>query len=210
MTDFSLTARLGRHWAAWRFRRRVPVQGPRRNLVVELDVRVCKAGDGAVVDVTRGRLHLGATWPRTPRQTSFFTMGPGARLTATGAFRFHGGHAIQIAGDAHLTLGSGYINMRGVINCFCAITIGEGVVIAGDVVIRDTDNHVLEGSGPISAPVVIKDTVWIGQRAMILKGVTIGEGAVVAAGAVVTRDVPPRALVGGVPARVIRENVTWS
>lgn len=60
-----------------------------------------------------------------------------------------------------------------------------------------------------SAPITICDNVWIGTGAMILKGVTIGEGAVVAAGAIVTKDVPQRCLVGGVPAKVIRENVEW-
>jgi maltose O-acetyltransferase len=53
-------------------------------------------------------------------------------------------------------------------------------------------------------PIVIGDYAWIGMRATILGGVTIGEGAVVMAGATVTRDVPPYAVVGGVPARVIR------
>jgi len=57
----------------------------------------------------------------------------------------------------------------------------------------------------LGAPIVIEDNVWIGTRAIILKGVTIGEGSVVGAGAVVTRSVPPGVLVGGVPARVIRE-----
>ncbi len=57
----------------------------------------------------------------------------------------------------------------------------------------------------IAAPVVIEPGSWIGARATILGGVTIGEGAVVAAGAVVTRSVPPDTLVGGVPATVIRE-----
>jgi acetyltransferase-like isoleucine patch superfamily enzyme len=52
--------------------------------------------------------------------------------------------------------------------------------------------------------VTIEDNVWIGMRAMILGGVTLGRGSVVAAGAVVTKDVPPRTLVAGVPARVIR------
>ena len=64
-------------------------------------------------------------------------------------------------------------------------------------------------------PVIIKDNVWIGLGATILKGVTIGEGAIIAAGAVVNKDVPPHTLVGGVPAKVIRENVkivegTWN
>jgi maltose O-acetyltransferase len=52
--------------------------------------------------------------------------------------------------------------------------------------------------------VIIEDNVWLATRCTILKGVTIGHGAVVAAGAVVTRDVPPYTLVGGVPAKIIR------
>ena len=55
------------------------------------------------------------------------------------------------------------------------------------------------------APVVIGNRVWIGCNALVLKGVRIGDGAVVAAGTVVTRDVPANSLVGGNPARVIRE-----
>ena len=53
------------------------------------------------------------------------------------------------------------------------------------------------------AEVVIEDDVWIGSRATILAGVTVGRGAIVGAGAVVTRSVPPMAIVAGVPARVI-------
>lgn len=53
-------------------------------------------------------------------------------------------------------------------------------------------------------PVVIEEDVWVGARAMILKGVRIGRGAIIAAGAVVTRSVPPYAVAGGVPARVIK------
>ena len=55
-----------------------------------------------------------------------------------------------------------------------------------------------------SYPVVIKNDVWIGTRAMIMEGVTIGDGAVIAAGAIVTHDVPPYAIVAGVPAKVLR------
>lgn len=55
------------------------------------------------------------------------------------------------------------------------------------------------------APIVLGKNVWVGSHATILKGVTIGDGSVVAAGAVVTKDVPPMTVVGGVPARVIRK-----
>lgn len=52
--------------------------------------------------------------------------------------------------------------------------------------------------------IIVKDDVWIGRNALIMSGVNIGQGAVIAAGAVVTKDVPPYAIVGGVPAKVIR------
>ena len=65
----------------------------------------------------------------------------------------------------------------------------------------DTDQHELPGQGLLVAPVVIEDRVWIGARAIILKGVTVGHDAIIAAGSVVTRDVPPHATVGGVPAK---------
>ena len=61
------------------------------------------------------------------------------------------------------------------------------------------------GFRAIAQPVIIEDYVFIGPRAIILPGVTLGKGAVVAAGAVVTKDVEPFSIVGGVPAKVIGE-----
>ena len=57
----------------------------------------------------------------------------------------------------------------------------------------------------VAAPIVIERNVWLGAGATVLQGVTVGSDAVVAAGAIVTRDVPPRTLVAGVPGRVLRE-----
>lgn len=57
----------------------------------------------------------------------------------------------------------------------------------------------------VSAPIVIEDNVWIGEYAAVLKGVTIGTGAIVASHAVVTKDVPPYTIVAGNPARVVKE-----
>ncbi len=90
------------------------------------------------------------------------------------------------------------------------VTIGSRTLISWDCCIMDRDYHAFDGDVEIKRPVTIGNHVWIGCNAMILKGVTIGDGAVVAAGAVVTKDVPPRAVLAGNPARVIKENVTWN
>lgn len=87
------------------------------------------------------------------------------------------------------------------------IVIGLNVRIAPYTIILDSDfhevgNHMSEDGK--TEPVIIKDNVWIATRATILKGVTIGENSVVAAGAVVTRNVPPNTVVAGVPAKVIK------
>lgn len=86
------------------------------------------------------------------------------------------------------------------------LTIGAGVAIAPEVALltADHDPQSPDFAGR-TAPVVIEDHAWLGTRAMVLPGVTIGQGAVVAAGAVVTKDVPPYTIVGGVPARPIGE-----
>lgn len=123
-------------------------------------------------------------------------------------FRAYNGCRIAVNENAELTLGNSMMNMNSSITCFCSIQIGDDVLISENVAIRDSDNHHLLGS-VVTAPIVICDHVWIGMNSTILKGVTIGEGAVIAAGAVVTHDVPPHTLVGGVPARVIRENIQF-
>ena len=86
------------------------------------------------------------------------------------------------------------------------ITIGDDVLIGHNCVIA-TLNHSMDPEhrgDMVPAPVKIGDKVWIGSNVTILQGVTIGEGAVVAAGAVVNRDVPPRAVVGGIPAKILK------
>jgi acetyltransferase-like isoleucine patch superfamily enzyme len=91
------------------------------------------------------------------------------------------------------------------------ITIGDRVLVGGNASIVDFDFHPLTPEGRAeainagaAAPIVIGDDVFVGMEALILKGVTIGEGAVVGAGAVVTQDVPSRTVVAGNPATVVR------
>lgn len=87
------------------------------------------------------------------------------------------------------------------------IEIGDGVLIGHNVVIA-TINHALDPAKNRKNeyhPVKIGSNVWIGSNATILPGVTIGEWAVIAAGAVVTKDVPPYTIAGGVPARTLKQ-----
>ncbi len=84
------------------------------------------------------------------------------------------------------------------------LVIGHNVDIAQEVAIWTLEHDVHDDlHRAVGAGVTIEDFAWIGFRAVIMPGVRIGRGAVVAAGAVVTRDVPPMAIVGGVPARAI-------
>ncbi len=93
-----------------------------------------------------------------------------------------------------------------------SITIGNYVKIGGNTIIIDTDAHNIDyrirrgqyTDWGVSKPIVIKDDVFIGANCIILKGVTIGERAIIAAGSVVTKNVPPDCIVGGNPATIIK------
>lgn len=128
-------------------------------------------------------------------------------------FTMYEGAAIVVVDGGKLILGRNSYMNESLIQCANSITIGDNCAIAGDVLIQDTDFHpILDENGnekPMSKPIVIGNKVWICAKSTILKGVTIGDGAIVAAGAVVTKDVPARCLVAGNPAKVVRENVIW-
>lgn len=92
------------------------------------------------------------------------------------------------------------------------IELGNRVQVGSNVSVVDTDFHPLTPEGRArdfnagdAAPIVIEDKVFVGMDSLILKGVTIGEGSVVGAGSVVSRDVPPRTVVAGNPAKVVQD-----
>ena len=101
------------------------------------------------------------------------------------------------------------INYRTVISVEAKVDIGSYCRIAEEVKIFDNNSHNIyykdrNMKEEDVAPIKIKDHVWIGMNSIILKGVTLGMGSVVAAGAIVTKDVPPMTLVGGYPAKIIK------
>jgi maltose O-acetyltransferase len=112
-----------------------------------------------------------------------------------------------VSTDGPLTIGDRtYINYGTSISAMTGVSIGRDCLIGNYVIVMDSDfhdvhDHALPGK---AAPIIIEDEVWLAARSIVLKGVRIGKGAVVAAGAVVTKDVPARTLVAGVPAKVIR------
>lgn len=109
-----------------------------------------------------------------------------------------------------IEIGNGsYIGDRTEIHAGKSVRIGSGVNIAWDCNILDRDYHAFESDSEVIKEVVIEDKVWIGARCIVLKGVTIGKGAVIAAGSVVTRSIPSGCLAAGNPAKVIKENVKW-
>lgn len=118
---------------------------------------------------------------------------------------FFPGVRLECWRGARITIGDGtYLNRNTEIVASAAVTIGRDCKIGRDVLIMDTDQHAVPGQALERDPVVIEDRVWIGARAIVLKGARLGHDSVIAAGAIVTRDVPAWTIVAGQPARVIR------
>ena len=115
----------------------------------------------------------------------------------------------QISAGPRATIEIGdntFINTGTIITSRRSIKIGKNCHIANQVIMMDDDFHDVGKREAKSGKeaIIIGDNVWIATRATILKGVSIGEGAVIAAGAVVTKNVPAFTLVGGVPAKFIK------
>ncbi len=115
---------------------------------------------------------------------------------------------LATAPGARLVLGDGCSLNYGVsIGCARRITIGKRCRMGPYVMVVDSAFHELldRSRRPEPEPIVIEDDVWLGAKASVMPGVTIGRGAVVGTAAVVTKDVPPFSVVGGVPAKVLRQ-----
>lgn len=146
----------------------------------------------------------------------------GARLTVGEGSIVEGSIALQRE-NAEVLVGRNTSFGASLIDCAARVEIGDDVLISWACVIADHDSHSLGWrarsvdignlredrekvwAGVATKPVKIGNKCWIGMHSILLKGVEIGEGAVVAAGSVVTKSVPAWTIVGGNPARIIRE-----
>lgn len=94
------------------------------------------------------------------------------------------------------------------------VSVGEDCMFAAEIVLRTTDRHaIVDRSGEVinrPKPIRIADHVWIAQRVIVMKGVEVGNGAILATGAVVTKSVPSGVIVAGNPAKIVRRDVTWT
>jgi acetyltransferase-like isoleucine patch superfamily enzyme len=111
-----------------------------------------------------------------------------------------------IAGWGRIRIGDDvFINSGTVVFATENVVIEDAVALSNEVYICDSHSHGVAGADPVDAPVRIGRGSWVGARSIILPGVSIGARVMVAAGSVVTRSVPDDCLVGGNPARVLRE-----
>ncbi len=135
----------------------------------------------------------------TALMTQLTGRAPGAGFSLFPPFYTDCGKNIRLGKQVFLNSGCRFQDQGG-------ITIGDGCFL-GHMVVIATLNHVEDPAHRADLfpkPVRLGNRVWVGANATILPGVTIGDGAIVAAGAVVTRDVPPNTVVAGVPAKLLR------
>ncbi len=155
------------------------------------------------------------TWARFGKLANFFgydtsgtnliALGDGVRMSPTVSVR--NGERISIGAGSHI----------GQWSCLWAgdnhgrIVIGDHALLAPNVFITASDYDFDAGDGPVmelpkrEADIHIGANTWLGANVVVVAGTRIGDGAIVAAGSVVTRDLPPNCVAGGVPARIIRE-----
>ena len=194
-------------WQTWKLYRRV--KKPRSSSIRVLNSSNIKLAPTAkIVMAESASLEINRQDYLQTHERSTLYLGDNAQLKINGRFTMHGHSSIMVHKDAVLIIGNNTYLNGGSIDCSYGITIGNDCAIADGVRIMDNSWHEIDSSNK-RKEIRIGNKVWIATNAMILPGVTIGNGAIIAAGSVVTKDVPARCMVAGVPAKVVKENVDW-
>ncbi len=153
-------------------------------------------------------LTLGSNAEGNNGRNTIIRLKPNAKLIVKGNARiFYGGDVFLFDG-AQFIIGNSYINSNCMIRVVKKIVIGDDCAIACNFTALDSNFHFLNGK-LYTQEIIIGNHVWVGANVTVLPGVKIGDGAVIAAGAVVREDVSSHSLVAGVPAREIKKNVRW-
>ncbi len=136
---------------------------------------------------------------------------PHSTLQINGFVQLLRGSRIAVNWGAEVTVNDGtYLNEGALIDCDERITIGANCALSRNTAVMDTDSHrIIRPGARRSSPVVVGDRCWLGHGAVVLKGVTLKEGCVVAAGAIVTGSHEPAQLLIGIPARSVG-SVDWA
>lgn len=166
---------------------------------------------GAKILIKNGCLHLGLKKNMKSKMETRLLLEDNAKLVVNGDRRIMYNSDIQVFKNAELIMGSGNCNSGLQIVCAEKIEIGSHTYIGRDVWIRDNNggHYIIQAGYTNSAPVKIGDYCWIGSNVVIMKGVTIGNGAVIAANSVVTTNVPAHCMAAGNPVIIVAENIMW-
>ena len=185
-------------WNRWRVRRNCAEFGKNVKLRGRVDIRVFGGGKviiGDNVDID-GDLELWA------RDNARIVIGDNCHIENLVRLNAALNGSVELGADT-------YVGKFTIINSWDRVTIGPNCLISGNVMIVDADHDTKKGKlmnelDIKKAPIEIGKNVWIAWGATVLKGVKIGDGAVIGAGSVVTKDIKPYAIAAGVPARIIK------
>ena len=168
----------------------------------------------AKINVNKGFLAFNCGWVSRDPNPGLLIMRDNATFNVNGKSFIYSGAKFSINENATVSIGDSTVSNAVILICFKEISIGNSVLIGENTYIRDDDGHEIfvgdkSSNIPITQPIKIGNHVWIGVNVTILKGVTIGDGCIIAAGSVVTKDIPERCLAAGIPAKVIKTDVSW-
>lgn len=184
-----------------------------RLILINKDVELSLASSSNIVLEKGARLNFGFfTHIFSKRRNSKLILEEDASFVLTGKAMIQSGAMIFVGRGKTLKIGRSTFTSNIKILAHDDITIGDNCIFGWECQIFSGDGHPIYQEESIinkDVPVVIEDNVWVGSRALILKGVRVGKGSIVAAGAVVTKNVPPNCIVAGNPAKVVKENISW-